>query len=155
MLKTDRKKVLLILNWCTHKFKKSKYNKQYPKLRVYKTKGGSYYVDLYLKGYYTTDTNTITIFLGSHNSIKELCNTMIHEYKHYLLDSNEYDILYNLFEEKTSDHDSILEVHPHEIKCKKFATKWQDICYKDIKELTKINKNNLKNHGTKAEKENS
>jgi hypothetical protein len=140
MIKTDREKVQLILNWCIHQFKKSKYNKQYPKLRIYKSKGSSLFIKFYLKGYYCTETNTIAIFLGSIKSLRKLCNVVLHEYKHYLMDSNEYDIIYEKYRQTYSkEHDKIVEIHPHEIKCIKFAKKWEDACLNEIKQLTKIN----------------
>lgn len=139
MISFDRKKVEIILNWCKKKFKRSKYIKKYPKLRVYKSKGSSYYSTLSIQGYYSSDTNTISIFTGTISSLKELCNIVLHEYKHYLLDSDEHEILYNLYEQQY-DHEEIFNKHPHEIKCRKFAKKWENECYKEIQKLTKINK---------------
>jgi hypothetical protein len=135
MLKTDRKKVEEILNWCIRKWGRSKYKHYYPKLRVYKYKSGLSDSFTSAYGVYNYEKNTINIFLKPHRGYKELCNTIIHEYKHYLLSVREFFKLYNVMCKKGKSFDYIDDFHPHEKKCIRLAAKWQDKCYNDLKKI--------------------
>lgn len=140
-LKTvDRKKVLLILEWCKKKFGKSKYWEEYPLLRVYRTNGWS--IDGDKKGRFGHFLEgEISIFLGRHRTIAELCDTVIHEYKHYLLSEDEFQLEYKkLKKQGYSENDAWIYKHPHEKITKKFANKWGHVCYNELKhELHKRN----------------
>jgi hypothetical protein len=133
----DRHKVLLILNWCQKRYGKSQYRRKPAKIRVYKSYGISVGKNKYnicngLYGYQEEDT--ITIFLGLHTSIKELCNTIIHEYKHYLLNEREWNLLYRKLEKSgITDSYDIIYKHPHEKEAIKFEKKYGPICYKELK----------------------
>jgi len=129
----DRNKVLLILNWCILKFGKSKYCEDYPQLRVYNSKGVSSRLngELGLNGSYVD--GTITIYLGTIKSMKELCETVIHEYKHYLQNNNEYDRLEKKLIKRGHDEDYVYENHPHEKRAEKAERKWGDVCYKELR----------------------
>jgi hypothetical protein len=140
-LKTvNRKKVLLILEWCKKKFGKSKYWKDYPQLRVYRTNGWS--IDGDKKGRFGHFIGgKISIFLGKHKTIMELCDTVIHEYKHYLLDEDEFLLEYKkLKKQGYSEKDALTDKHPHENMAIEFANKWGHVCYNELKhELHKRN----------------
>jgi hypothetical protein len=112
----ERNKVLLILTWCMTKFGKARYRK-FPKLRVYKSKGTN--VDFTSPDgvFGIFRNNTIEIFLGGHSNIEELCHTVVHEYKHYLIGLKYY----------------FINRHPHEIRARRFETKWGNVCYKELK----------------------
>ena len=131
----DRKKVLLILKWCEKKFGKSNYWKYYPFLHVYKTKGKYADGEFDGKGRYGHFINgEISIFLGRHKTVKELCDTVIHEYKHYLLSENEFQLEYRkLKRQGFSEENAWINKHPHEKLTKKFAKKWSHVCYNDLK----------------------
>lgn len=127
----DRKKVLLILDWCIKRFGKSRYQKDDLKLRVYKSKGISNEHKTGLRGTYYK--GTICIYLGSNDSVPELCKTVNHEYKHYLLSEKTWEKQYgHLVKKGLSDEDICVE-HPHEKICDKFEKKWGPICYKELK----------------------
>jgi Zn-dependent peptidase ImmA (M78 family) len=129
----DRDKVLLILIWCENTFGKSKYRKTYPKIRVYKSKGNSDYVDhkYGLRGYYYK--GTISIFLNSLCSIRELCYTVIHEYKHYLLPDYEYNTHIKKMKKLGHNSDYIYFNHPHEKRANRTENNWGEVCYKKLK----------------------
>jgi hypothetical protein len=134
-MKIDRNKILLILSWCQNKFGKSKYRKDFPKLRVYKTSGivtGNKLFGLKngLFGY-QGNNDVIIIFLGLHHSIKELCLTVVHEYKHYLMSEKEWNMLYNNL--KITNREDAIYKHPHEIAATKFENLWGPVCYKELK----------------------
>jgi hypothetical protein len=131
-----RDKILLILKWFENKFSKSKFCKTFPKLRVYKSKGNSDYEDKEygIRGKYDSDTITIHIYLGTIKSVKILCNTVAHEYKHYKLNSKEYDKIYYKLRKSGLNPDDIHRIHhPHEKKCDRFEKKWGLICFNELK----------------------
>lgn len=135
-----RDNVFLILQWFVDKHGQSKYSNSIPKLKVYKSKGtGDYRYKSGLRGYYNSNSNTINIFLGSIESILDLCKCVAHEYKHYLSSSREYDKIDEKLKNKGFNIDQINENHPHEKRCRKFEEKWGVRCYKELKHfLTKI-----------------
>lgn len=139
MLKNvDREKVLLILNWCKNKFGKSKYWKNYPRLFVYKSTGASLDNEKDGRcGHYCN--GVIAIFLGSNGDLKDLCGTVIHEYKHYLLNHSEYQREYKRLKKQGLTEKDTVYKHSHEKKAKRFENKWTHICYKELrKELIKF-----------------
>jgi len=127
----EREKVEIIIDWCIKKFGYSKYFKKHPKLRVYKSGGTSEsYKYSNLGTYYL---GTITIYLGAHKSVKQLCSTVLHEYKHYLLSLDEYFKIQSRLEKKGLKQLQINQEHPHEIKCREFEKKWVDLCFKELR----------------------
>jgi hypothetical protein len=129
----ERKKVLLILDWCKSNFGRSRYFRKFPKLRVYRSAGTSSFEagEGGLCGVY--DSGTIIIYLGSHKSVRELCKTVIHEYKHYLLSIREYRSFLAKLENKGLDTDDIANKHPHEKKCRAFEDQWGDQCFSQLR----------------------
>ena len=125
----EREKIQLIFNWCKKKFKTSKYFEGYPRFRVYKTRGLSTDKDG-LRGKY--ENNQISIFLLSITSVRNLCETIIHEYKHYLL-PDDYDKIYTKLIAKYKSDNKTYKNHPHEKICCKFEKKWGIICFNEFK----------------------
>lgn len=124
---------MIILIWCMNKFGKSKFRKDYPKLRVYKSRGNSGYDnrETGLRGTYWN--GVITIYLGSISSVRELCETVIHEYKHYLMSDREYDVLERKLKKQKCRSVDIYDAHPHEKRAMKMEYKWGDVCYRELK----------------------
>jgi len=129
----DREKVLLILEWCINKFGKSKFHNKLPVLRVYKTEGKSGYSDRLTGLCGTYCDGTITIYLASNRSVRELCCTVIHEYKHYLMSEKEFRILHKKMTERGCEYDDILRNHPHEKRAVRAENTWGDICFNELK----------------------
>jgi len=127
----DREKVLLIVDWCENKFGKSEHWKKPLRLRVYKSEG-KHVIDFMKDGmrgmYYN---GIISIYLASNKTVKQLCETVIHEYKHYLMNDKEYDELKALMK-KYGDYDFVYN-HPHEKKANYAEKKWGRICYNELK----------------------
>jgi hypothetical protein len=130
----DRNKALVILDWCTKKFGKSKHQTSFPKMRFYKSSGMSdkNYEDG-LRGWYNDKTNTIIIFGGSNTSMRELCTTMIHEYKHFKLDPEEYVSLHHDLIKMGKTLDNIHMNHPHEKRCIRAERTWGDTCFNQLR----------------------
>lgn len=137
MLKSiNREKVLLILNWCISKFGKSKFWDSYPTIRTYKSKGFSEDSINGVRGTYCY--GKIAIYLGSITTYEELCKTVIHEYKHYLMNHTEYLIIEKKLYRACANHDSVYSKHPHEKRAINAENKWGKICYNELKsELSK------------------
>jgi len=134
MLKSaNRRKVLLILEWCISNFGISKYCDDFPSLRVYKSKGTSeYYADESgVRGTY--GDGLITIYLGTISSYRDLCATVIHEYKHYLMNNEEYLKIEKKMFKVYPDNDYVYENHPHEKRAFKAEEKWGGVCYEELK----------------------
>jgi len=129
----DREKVILILKWCESHFGRSRFHRKAPKLRVYRSTGSSSYK--YSDGglFGTYGNGVITIYLGSHNGMKQLCYTVIHEYRHYLLSIREYRSLSRIMEREGSNLDYLSWNHPHEIECRDFEKKWGDLCFSELR----------------------
>lgn len=132
----DREKVLLILQWCVNNFGKSRYWKKPLKLRVYKSKGRTVTGDIItfddgVRGCY--NKGRISIFLDTIGSAKELCETVIHEYHHYLMSDREYRRFEKELNEKYEDKKSAYKKHPHEIIASKAEEKWGNICFNELR----------------------
>jgi hypothetical protein len=122
----DRNKVLLILDWCIFKFGASRYSDEFPpKIRIYKSKGTD------LRGTYLD--GVITVYLASNRSVKELCETVIHEYKHYLMNDDEYDVLANIMKKRGRDKEYMKYNHPHEKRARRMENKWGEICFNELR----------------------
>ncbi len=130
----DRESVLLILDWCIAKFGASKHQNIFPpRLRLYKSYGTSSIKNrkIELRGTYLE--GTISIYLGSIISDQELCETVVHEYKHYLMDDDEYDRITELQKTLGRDSDYLFYNHPHEKRARYAEKKWGMICYNELK----------------------
>jgi uncharacterized protein YjaZ len=125
---------IIILDWCIDKFGQSKYYNSSPKLRVYQTDGHSYSDKNKAGncGHYDFK-GLLTIFLGSNDSIIELCDTVLHEYKHYLMSIREYDKLTKELIKAGCNKKKAAAKHPHEKRAVCFAKKWSPICYEELK----------------------
>ena len=135
MIKAGRDKVQTILLWCKRKWGKSKFKKDYPKLRVYTKATGTYNSPRTSFGTYNYLTNTINIHICHHRSYLQLIDTIIHEYKHYLLDTKEYRKIEKLLYKKGYSPDYIEFYHPHEKKSARLAKVWSQKCLKELKKV--------------------
>lgn len=111
--------------WCEKNLKKSKFHENIPKLIIKKSKDK-------LKGYYKHSKNIICIYTGSHSDKRDLCETVIHEWKHYQQDISG---MYNRYITKYKRN---LKNHPYEITAERFAKKYTNKCYENIKPKNEI-----------------
>jgi uncharacterized protein YjaZ len=129
ILNLERNKIVLILEWYKHKFGKSKFYKKPIRLRIYKSEGKSEDKDG-LRGSY--DYGKICVYLGSITNIKELCQTIGHEYKHYLMDQKEHFKITKKLSKIYGEDEAYLK-HSHENRCRRFELKWGNICFNELK----------------------
>lgn len=88
-IKPTRKHVNQILEWCLETYGKSKFNKPFPIIEFRKP-------DYYTEGcmaFYDEIESVIFIDKEKNNNIKELANSIIHEYIHYKQNMKHYQIL--------------------------------------------------------------
>lgn len=134
MLKTKRNKILRILKWCENNLE-YKTQAPIPKLRVYKGSGSSI-TGVAIAGCFRDDKNTISIFLRSNKNLLDLCNTVIHEFQHFILDKTrrgEYTKITIKMKKNGYSNEEIVFEHPHEKKCIKIAEENEQLCYMQIK----------------------
>lgn len=128
-IKLNKIQVLCILKWCTDRWGKSLFADSLPKITVYKSNGNTRKI----KGEYDNIKNRIVIYLGAIESYEELCEIIIHEYTHYMLNSDEYDKIYYDLQDMGMKEKYIYKVHPHEIKCRENGAKYSLICCEETK----------------------
>jgi len=138
MLKTKRSKILRILEWC-QKNLGQKVKTHYPKLHVYNSDGSSI-SGFSLYGHYDNNRNIITVFLKTHKNLLSLCDTVIHEFNHFLIDQEDryaYTKIHLKMKRAGFSEFEITKKHPHEKKCNKIANKYAQLCYMQIKRNNK------------------
>jgi hypothetical protein len=128
-LGTKVKLAKLAYLWCVSNLKKSKYHNDVPRLIVRSSKKSNSY-----KGYYKENKNIIVVFSKNHKSILDICETIIHEWKHYQQNiSGMYDKYIVLYRRNIKNH-------PYEITAENFAKKHANECRKFINRENKIKK---------------
>lgn len=123
-IKPTKKHVNRIFEWCIKTYGKSKYNKELPTVQFRK---GDYYTEEYM-AYYDEIDAVVFINKDRNTSIKELTNSVIHEYIHYKQNMKHYQIL-SLY---LSD-----EKNPMEIEARKIAQRDTKKCIKELFEQAK------------------
>ncbi len=134
----SRDKILIIINWCEKKFGKSNNRNSKLKLSVFKSKGNSIFKE-HKKIYGTFQDDRISIYLGSHRDIKQVCATVIHEYTHYLLDDDEYEQFAKMLNRGCYNEFDMSSFHPHEILAKKRERIYMNECYNELKHILESN----------------
>lgn len=120
----ERKHIVKMLEYCQQKWGKSDYYRTFPKLRVHK-KAPKYKMNMY--GCFNYETNTIFIYLSNHNSMIEMCDTVIHEYTHYL---QNIDGMYNKYITK---YYRTYDNHPYEITARNRGMRYKKECRKFVR----------------------
>lgn len=108
----------LAYKWCLTNLKRSKYKKEEPKIIIRKSKNKNY------KGYYSQEKNLMVIFIDNHNCILDLCETVIHEWKHY---QQNIEKMYNKY---IKVYRRNFKNHPYEVTAERFSKKHGANCKK-------------------------
>lgn len=117
--KPTKKHVNQIFNWCINTYGKSKFNKDTPTVEFKKS-------DYHTEGcmaFYDEIEGTIFISKDQNNTLKELANSIIHEYTHYKQNMKHYQVL-SLY---LSD-----QKNPMEIEANKIAKRDVKKCLKEV-----------------------
>ena len=112
-----------ILNWCIGNIYLKKGRRFKPTLFISKrTKTNNL-------GSYQYYNKKITVYILRHNSIEELCDTIIHEYVHHLqIRTSNDDIRYNRLTRLKSYWDN-----DYEVEARSIASKYSKKCLNDLK----------------------
>lgn len=111
--------------WCLLHLKPSKFQDEYPKFIIRNQKSK------YYKGHYNEIKNIIYFYLGNHRSQIDICETILHEWKHYQQNIvGMYDCYFLEYGKNSKNH-------PYEITAETFAKKKAPICKNWIKENIK------------------
>ena len=117
-----RRDILILVEWCKDKFGKSKFQKSFPKIVVNNKKGP------YCGVYFPTE-NEIHIFPAQNKTFICLCDTIIHEYTHYLQMPTQQDQKdYNRHLKQKGYFDN-----PFEVNARETAEKYTSFCFKNMK----------------------
>lgn len=119
----SRKYINRILDWCVRTYGKSKHNRMFP----YVTYRSAKYMNEgpATMAYYDDETGVIFINKDDHRSLRELVNTVIHEYTHYLQNSHHYHVLSLYLPYRK---------HPLEIEADRVASRDTKKCLREITE---------------------
>lgn len=122
-LKETKELIHQILIWCICNIHLNKGRRSKPTLFISKrTK------TIYL-GSYQYFNMRITVYILRHNSIEELCNTIIHEYVHHLqIRTSKDDIRYNRLTKMKSYWEN-----DYEVEARYIASKYSKKCLNDLK----------------------
>lgn len=87
-----------------------------------------YYQHRKVMGTYQQRSKTITLYWGSHASLKEVVNTLIHEYQHFLdIRTNQEDKSYDK-ELKQIGYQDV----SYEKRARQVADRWEKACFQDL-----------------------
>ncbi len=82
-------------------------------------------------GIYYSNTKSMCIYVNTHTTLLELCDTILHEYKHHLdMPTQAHQKQYNTYTETVGYFDN-----PFEIAAREFALQHRDKCMQDLYHL--------------------
>ncbi len=113
-----RNHIVWMFDWCKEKFGESKFNDDFG-VKISRTDKSKY-------GCYLDDLDTIQVNLTMHKSLIELCDTVIHEFTHYLQDMRMYDVYFDKYNRNYNNH-------PYEISADNKAKRWRKDLRADFK----------------------
>jgi hypothetical protein len=116
-----KKYAKLIYLWCKENLSASRYHEDFPKMILRNKK------DDFFRGYYKDKNNLIGIYLKNNRSKKELCETIIHEWKHYQQNISE------MYDRYIINYGYDSKNHPYEISAEKYAKRHSKKCLEWIK----------------------
>lgn len=109
--------VFLASEWCKINLKS---NKELPMVWVDWDKNKIF-------GEYTLEDNEIIVYPKRNINIRDLIDTVIHEWTHFLQDNKE-------LEKSLKKYKFAVDLNPYEKEAVEMANRWVEKCWKDIKE---------------------
>uniref|UniRef100_UPI0040480F4A hypothetical protein n=1 Tax=Algoriphagus sp. TaxID=1872435 RepID=UPI0040480F4A len=111
-----------VICWCMQHLGLPKGRKTGPRLLL------RYYRHRKLMGTYHQSSKTITLYWGSHASLREVVNTLIHEYQHFLdIRTSQEDRAYDK-ELKQIGYQDV----SYEKRARQVADRWEKACFQDL-----------------------
>ena len=126
-IKYQRKKrlnlvIFLTLEWCIEKWGLKPHEHQLELIMDYD-------YDFDVKAEYTKDLNEIIVYVRNHKNIRDLIDSVIHEFTHQRQNMDDYGKIFKMVGYR---------YHPLEIEANETAKKYRKCCWLEIKD--KINK---------------
>lgn len=114
-----------VIRWCMQHLGLPKGRKTGPRLLL------RYYRHRKLMGTYHQSSKTITLYWGSHASLREVINTLIHEYQHFLdIRTNQDDKAYDKELRQIGYQDV-----SYERRARQVAHRWEKACLKELAQM--------------------
>ena len=111
-----------VLRWCVEHFGLP------PRCRTWPRVDLRYYKHRKVMGTYQQRGKVITVYWGSHADLREVVNTVIHEYQHFLdIRSGKDDRAYDKEIKEVGYQDN-----SYEKKARELADRWQKVCLKEL-----------------------
>ena len=115
----------LVLKWCIRRINHAQIKK--PQLIV------SYEKDKRIWGVYRPSKNQMVIYLHKHETIRELTNTIIHEFVHATQNKRSFNTSYNEFNKSVGYWNN-----PYEIESRAIAKDKEEECILELRERFEI-----------------
>ena len=113
-----------VIRWCMQHLGLPKGKKAGPRLLL------RYYQHRKVMGTYQQRSKTITLYWGRHVDLKEVVNTLIHEYQHFLdIRTNQEDKAYDK-ELKQIGYQDV----SYERRARQVADRWEKACLQEMKQ---------------------
>ena len=117
--------VKAVLSWALKNIPNPNKRNKIPGLEVSYTKPKTKH------GIYYSNTKSMCIYVNTHTTLLELCDTILHEYKHHLdMPTQAHQKQYNTYTETVGYFDN-----PFEIAAREFALQHRDKCIQDLYHL--------------------
>ena len=111
-----------VIRWCMQHLGQPKGSKTGPRLLL------RYYRHRKVMGTYQQRSKTIRLYWGSHANLKEVVNTLIHEYQHFLdIRTNQEDKAYDKELKQIGYQDN-----SYEKKAREVANRWEKTCLQEL-----------------------
>ena len=111
-----------VIRWCVGHFGLPPRSRTWPRVAL------RYYKHRKVMGTYQQRSKLITVYWGSHADLREVVNTVIHEYQHFLdIRSGKDDRAYDKEIKEVGYQDNSFERKAREV-----ANRWQKACFKDL-----------------------
>ena len=111
-----------VIRWCVGHFGLPPRSRTWPRVAL------RYYKHRKVMGTYQQRSKLITVYWGSHADLREVVNTVIHEYQHFLdIRSGKDDRAYDKEIKEVGYQDNSFERKAREV-----ANRWQKACLKEM-----------------------
>lgn len=119
------KYVYMVIEWC-HQNLRHKQTKK-PKVKV------KYHQNKTVNGTYNPKTHEVVILINTHTTLRELTNTIIHEYIHSRQKNRSFYKMYETYNQTVGYHDN-----PYEIESRMISKKKERECVMELVSSNRI-----------------
>ena len=117
--------VEMVVEWCHNNLKNPNTKKPGVTIKYHKNKK--------VHGIYDPSTHGILIYINTHNTIRELTNTVIHEYIHSRQKNRSFNKMYDLYNQSVG-----YQNNPFEVESRMISKKKERECVMELVRLNRI-----------------